>query len=63
MTGDSDQMHHERAVAAIADAYHATRSDQRGSNLYNGMGLLIMREPQWRLVESGGRNNLLVEKM
>lgn len=44
MTGESDQMHQESAVAAIADAYHAIRSDQCGSNLDNGMGLLIMRE-------------------
>lgn len=37
MTGDRDHMHHESAVAAIADAYHATRSDHRGSNLANEM--------------------------
>src|SRR3954471_10028660 len=41
-TGDSHHMHHESAVAAIADAYHATRSDQRGSNLYIEICLLII---------------------
>jgi hypothetical protein len=33
MTGHKRQMHHDSAVAAIADPYHATLSDQRGSNL------------------------------
>jgi hypothetical protein len=35
-------MHHDNAVAAIADAYHATRSDQRGSKRYVEMCALII---------------------
>jgi hypothetical protein len=63
MTGESDHMHHESAVAAIAEAYHATRSDQRGSNLYNEMCPLIIAT-----TGSGGfliaaRCNLLFTRM
>ena len=46
-------MHHDSAVAAIADAYQATRSDQRGSNLYNEMCPLTIATTGWRLLDSG----------
>jgi hypothetical protein len=50
-------------VAAIAEAYHATRSDQRGSNLYHEMCPLIIAT-----TGSGGfliaaRCNLLFTRM
>lgn len=53
MTGESDQMHHDSAVAAIAEAYHATRSDQRGSNLYNEMCPLIIATTGSGVFDSG----------
>src|SRR5438046_6862425 len=54
-------MHQESAVAAIADAYHATRSDQRGSNLYIEICLLIIYKRRFRndkLRRSDGRHDL-----
>jgi len=54
-------MHQERAVAAIADAYQATRSDQRGSNLYIEICLLIIYKRRFRndkLRRSDGRHDL-----
>ena len=48
-TGESHHMHHESAVAAMADAYQAARSAQPGSNLYIGVCRLCMTR-----ITSGG---------